>query len=126
MEASFNELRTAAQAVLGSFDLRPDCNAGSVAVAIRGRSGRIFTGICVHLCCGIEFCAEHAAIAEMLKTRETEIVAMVALVDGGGVVPPCGRCRELMVQIDDRNWGATIMVGENETATLRELLPPLQ
>ena len=49
------------------------------AVAQRGRrrraletaSGNVYTGINLDLACGIGFCAEHSAVAEMLKARET-------------------------------------------------------
>ena len=66
------ELIEAARAVQGHFALsEPDRSAGSVAAALRTRSGAVYTGICIDVSCGIGFCAEHAAIAEMLKHRET-------------------------------------------------------
>lgn len=62
-----NALIAAAQSVYGEFSLDSDFSAGSCAAAIQTACGRIFTGICVDVACGIGFCAEHAAIAEMLK-----------------------------------------------------------
>ena len=44
--------------------------------------------------CGIGFCAEHAAIIEMLKNDESRIVKIIET-DKHGVTPACGRCREL-------------------------------
>ena len=46
----------------------------------------------IDVSCGIGFSAEHAAIAEMLKHRETRIEMVVATREGGHIVPPSGRC----------------------------------
>ena len=123
MVISTEHLLDHARALLGEFRLsNDDCSAGSVAAAIRSASGKIYTGICVDLPSGIGFCAEHAAVAEMLKARETEVESVVA-VSEGGVLPPCGRCRELLALLDPRNFDATVFVSSERTAKLRELLP---
>lgn len=76
----------------------------------------------MELACGIGFCAEHAAMAEMLKKRETVIDTIVASkVDG--IVSPCGRCREMMYQIDARNRHSRIILSADRTVTLEQLLP---
>ena len=85
------ELIDAARAVCGSFHLEDDFTAGGVGAAIRTVNGNVYTGICIDLGCGLGFCAEVAAIAEMLKHRETQINAVVA-VSGQRILPPCGRC----------------------------------
>ena len=54
------------------------CSAGSVGSVIISRSGNKYTGICLDFACSLGFCAEHAAIAEMLKGHESEI-ALVSL-----------------------------------------------
>ena len=41
----------------------------------------------------------------------------------GRVIPPCGRCRELLSQIDHGNLEAEVAVTNDDTMTLRELLP---
>ena len=113
----------AARPLLGVVPLsRPDMLAANVACAIRSASGRIYTGVCVHLCCGIGFCAEHAAVAEMIKGRETQVAAIVAVCDDG-VLPPCGRCRELLAQVDSRNFAADVGMPGGRVAQLRDLLP---
>ena len=91
----------AARSVLGTFDLAV-CVAGNVAAALETEDGTIYTGICLDLACGVGFCAEHSAVAEMLKHRETAIRQIVAVGDTG-IMPPCGRCRELLMQVD-RIW----------------------
>jgi cytidine deaminase len=116
------ELLAAARRVQGEFPLRPGFSAGGVGAAVRSRSGRVYTGICLDLACGIGFCAEHAAIAEILKHRESEIEAVVA-VGTGVILAPCGRCRELMVQINPANLDCQVVLGEDRLVALRSLLP---
>lgn len=46
--------------------------AGHVGCALETVGGVVFTGICIDVPCSIGICAEQAAIAEMLKNRETK------------------------------------------------------
>jgi cytidine deaminase len=112
-----------ARRMVGQFALSdPDWTAGSVAAALVTVSGRVYTGICLDLACGIGFCAEHAAIAAMLQQRETAIRTIVA-VSQSRILPPCGRCRELMIQVDRRNADCRVLLGQDESVPLSELLP---
>ena len=81
-----NELRTqlieAAQTVCGDFAPQKDFFAGEVGAAIRTAKGRVYTGICIDLGSGLGFCAEVAAIADMLKHRETEPAVSYAVSRG--------------------------------------------
>jgi cytidine deaminase len=122
MDENTKRLIAAATAVCGEFKLGKDFSAGSVGAAIRTAKGNIYTGVCIDLGCGLGFCAEVSVIAEMLKARETHIVAVVA-VSKYGILAPCGRCRETMVQIDKRNLDCSVIIGENQAVTLRQLLP---
>jgi len=117
-----NELISAARQVLGEFELGEDLSAGSVAAALRTQAGNIYTGISLNLECGIGFCAEHSAIAEMLKHRERQIAEIVAVGDEG-IRPPCGRCRELMLQVSPANANTLVAIAEGQSVPLRELLP---
>jgi cytidine deaminase len=101
---------------------REDFSAGTVASAIRSNSGRIYTGVCIHLSCGIGFCAEHAAAAEMIKGGETRISAIVAVADDC-VLAPCGRCREFLLQIDPLNADCEVILNQGRVVRLRDLLP---
>src|SRR5438093_13621606 len=100
-----------------------DCVAGGVAAALISRSGHVYTGICIDTACSLGFCAEHAAIAEMLKARESEIRLIVAVDANRGIVAPCGRCRELMWQVSPRNAATGVIVAADTVVPLRELLP---
>jgi len=112
-----------AQRLTGRFAPGEDCSAGSVAAALVTASGRLFTGICIDTACSLGFCAEHAAIAEMLKARESWIRTIVAVSEDGRVLPPCGRCRELIWQVDPRNRSTRVIVSRDRALALEDLLP---
>jgi cytidine deaminase len=59
----------------------------------------------------------------MLKARETRIKAIVAVYEDGTVLPPCGRCRELIRQVDPGNWHTEVIVSDDQIVTLGSLLP---
>ena len=113
----------AAQAVRGSFRLRRDFSAGTVGAAIQTADGNIYTGICIDLACGLGFCAEAAAVAEMLKQRETHIATVVAVGGNGVFGAPCGCCREMIAQVDRRNLSCRVLLPDGKETTLAALLP---
>ena len=123
MSPHYDALRAAAQKAAVNFRAGSDCFVGSVGAALLAENGEIYSGACVDLPCGIGFCAEHAAVAVMLKDKQTHVRAMLALSHDGRVVPPCGRCRELLDQIDARNRETELMIAEEKVVRLRDLLP---
>jgi cytidine deaminase len=96
---------------------------GYVGAALVTDQGNVYTGINISLICGIGFCAEHSAAAEMIKNGETRIRKIVATTAEGHVLPPCGRCREMIYQIDESNLDTAIIIGNGDKKPLRELLP---
>src|SRR5512133_3177340 len=113
----------AAMAVVGEFASSPDCTVGGVAAALETTSGSVYTGICIDTACSMGFCAEHSAIAEMLKHQESEIETIVAVDDEGVILAPCGRCRELIWQINRRNADTVVLLSNGRSMLLGELLP---
>lgn len=114
-----------ARKIAGNFELNSfsgNC-AGVVSCALLAQNSKIYTGICINLACGLGFCAEASAIAEMLKDRETQIQMIVAVTDKGNIIPPCGRCRELLYQVNTNNLNTEVIVDEGKSLPLRELLP---
>ncbi|WP_353103206.1 cytidine deaminase [Myroides odoratus] len=96
---------------------------GSVAAAILTAEGKVHVGISIDTACSMGFCAEHGAVAEMLKHREVRIEKVIAVTDSGTIVPPCGRCRELMSQLTQENNQTQVMINEDTIVTLESLLP---
>lgn len=112
-----------ARSLARPFAPSEDCVAASAAAALVTAAGNVYTGVCVDTECSLGFCAEHAAVAEMLKARESVVRMIVAVNEDGAVLSPCGRCRELLWQIDSRNRDAWVMLGADDGACLRDLLP---
>ena len=83
---------------------------GDVGCALRSDRGNIYLGVCIDTASGTGFCAEHSAIAAMVTGGETRIDSIVAVwKDEQGtahVLPPCGRCREFMRQVNEDNLEA--------------------
>ena len=96
---------------------------GYVGAALVTDQGNVYTGINNSLICGIGFCAEHSAVAEMIKNGETRIRKIVATTAEGHVLPPCGRCREMIYQVDESNLDTVVIIGNRDKKLLRELLP---
>jgi cytidine deaminase len=119
----YDRLIAAARAVAIAFPASQHCEAGDVGAALLTEDGRLFSGCSVDCKCGIGFCAEHSAVAEMLKTRTSRVRAVVAVNSEGRILPPCGRCRELLYQVDPANLDTDVVLAADRTVKLRELLP---
>jgi len=125
-DASNDDLITSAAAVLNPHMVgnRQFGNVGCTLVTVAGNS---YSGVCIDTSSGTGFCAEHAAIAAMVTAREYQIAKIVAVwrdADGAlYVLPPCGRCREFIRQIDPANLDTEVVTGSSSSLSLRELLP---
>jgi len=120
---TYLELVNIAKSLCGKKDINSSITVAKVAAGLLTESGEIFTGISIEAPCGIGFCAEHAAIAEMLKHGQTKIKYIVA-VNASGIVIPCGRCREFIRQVDASNYSNTLIaVKDGENRFLCDLLP---
>ncbi len=113
-----------AKKVLRPRALAGDNTAGDVACALLSASGKLYYGVCIDIGSGIGFCAEHSAIAAMITAGESAIAKIVAVWGDDVVLPPCGRCREFMHQIDSSNLHTTeVVLSETTSVRLSELLP---
>ena len=122
---NFDKLFNKAVKIIPSRKLSKYANCGGVSAALLTKEGKIYTGICIEVVCGLGFCAEHSAIAEMLKNGESQIVEILAIKEsrGNATISPCGRCRELMLQINPENKNTIIHLPKKKTTTLDTLLP---
>ena len=122
LSETHKKLLDAARAVQGYRKLDYENYAGYVGVAMLGANGKIYTGIDIGVTCGIGFCAEHTCVAKMIMDGETRIIAMCA-VGEDTFFPPCGRCRELMSQINRANKDTEVVLGYDDVKKLSDLLP---
>ena len=120
---SHGQLISQAHALAQPIKTSSDCRAGDIAAVIVSRSGKSYTGVSLDVACSLGSCAEHAAVAEMLKAHESEIAFVVAVDKDGVVMVPCGRCRELMWQLNTANRDALVILSPDRALPLHELLP---
>ena len=123
---SSDELIAAAESVLHPHRVG-DRLFGNVGSTLITDAGNLYSGVCIDTGSGTGFCAEHAAIAAMVTAREYRIARIVAVwrsdADELHVLPPCGRCREFIRQIDYGNIDTEVVLGRTTSAPLRDLLP---
>ena len=100
---------------------------GDVAASLVTDHGNRYDGVCIDTGSGTGFCAEHAAVAAMVTAGEYRIDRIVAVwrSEEGRlhVLPPCGRCREFIRQVDPGNLATEVVLGEDRAVPLAELLP---
>ena len=123
MEGIWKELYDAAAAVRKERRISEYVTAGEVSAAILSKSGKIYTGVCIDTCSTLGICAERNAIFSMITAGESEIYKVLAILPDGTSGPPCGACRELMVQLmpgkyhdieimADLDTGRTVRLGD--------------
>lgn len=124
LQVTNHQMIERAKTVLNPRELYLGNRAGGVACALLSAQGNVYLGVCFDLGSGIGLCGEHAAVAAMLTAGESAVTKIVAISSDGKVLPPCGRCRELLYEIDASNLSSTeVVMSENESVLLKELLP---
>ncbi|MDO5632946.1 MAG: cytidine deaminase [Paracoccus sp. (in: a-proteobacteria)] len=97
-----------------------------VGAAVRGASGRIYSG------CNVEnvaypegTCAEAGAIAAMIAAGETQLVEVAVIADSPHPVPPCGGCRQKLAEFGRGDTPVLLATigGATLATTIGELLP---
>lgn len=125
-EPIWDEMFKAAKAVQNSRKISDYVEAGGVAAAVLSASGKIYTGVCIDTCSTLGICAERNAIFNMITNGESVIKKVLAIMPDGKQGPPCGACRELMVQIMPDDYQEIEILLDYETkriVTLGEITP---
>jgi cytidine deaminase len=92
----------------------------TVAAAARDADGRVHRAMNLHHFTGGP-CAELAAMGAAAAASRAPLVTMVAVGDRGrGVLSPCGRCRQVMLDVIP---DIVVLLPGGATATARDLLP---
>ena len=114
-EKLFNE----AKKVQNDRRISPFIDAGGVSAALLSKSGFIYTGVCIDTASSLGMCAERNAIAHMITSGDHQIDKILALMPDGKTGPPCGACRELMMQLDKASGEIAIMLDYKARKTVR-------
>ena len=72
---------------------------GGVAAAVLTKKGNIYTGVCIDTSSSLGMCAERNALSTMIANGENEVDKVLSVYKDGTVMPPCGACREFMMQL---------------------------
>lgn len=97
--------------------------SGGVGAAVLTKSGNVYTGVCIDTDCSLGMCAERNALSTMITNREYDVDMIVAVNKNGKVLPPCGACREFMMQLNNSS-DIEVLVDNNGTVVkLKDLMP---
>jgi cytidine deaminase len=117
------ELYQQAREVLNPRRLSPLADAGGVGSALVTDRGNVYVGVCIDTSSSMGFCAEHNAIGNMITNGESRILTIVAVNWDGRILPPCGRCREFIYQMDTANVETRVLLHGDRVSTIGQLLP---
>lgn len=124
MTKEWEDLYDAAKAVIAPKKLSKNIFIGEVGAAVLSSKGNIYTGVCIDTDCSLGFCAERNALSTMFTNGEYEIVKVCAVYKDGSVMPPCGACREFMMQMGDKAKDIEVLVSNDGRAVcLAQLMP---
>lgn len=121
----WDQLYQAARRVQNGRRVSPFIDAGGVAAAILTKQGNLYVGVCIDTASTLGMCAERNAIANMITNGESQIEKVVAVMPDGKVGPPCGACREYMMQLDRDSGNIEILLDleTRKTVRLKKLIP---
>ena len=127
MTEEWQKLYDAAVSVINPHQVSDFMFTGDVGAAVLSSKGNIYTGVCIDTACSLGFCAERNAIATMFTNGEFEIVKVCAVYKDGGVMPPCGACREFMMQTGKSARDIEVLVHrDGRTVRLGDIMPEYQ
>ncbi|MDE5974621.1 MAG: cytidine deaminase [Eubacterium sp.] len=113
----------AAKAVVNPKKISEQICSGGVGAAVVTKKGNIYTGVCIATDCSLGMCAERNALSTMITNGEYEIKMVAAVNKKGHVLPPCGACREFMMQLKNSS-DIEVLVDNNGTVVkLKDLMP---
>ncbi len=116
------ELINKAKSVAITKSVAEETVVGEVGAALITDKGNVYIGVSIHAPSGLGFCGEASAIAAMVTSGENRINTIVATDGKGNVYSPCGRCREMIRQVNKQNMDTEIIL-KGRVAKLSDLLP---
>lgn len=119
----WQEVYNRAKAVVNPKKISNYICSGGVGAAVVSKSGNIYTGVCIDTDCSLGMCAERNAISTMITNGEFEIKMVAAVDKKGNVLPPCGACREFMMQLKNSADIEVLVDNKGTVLKLKDLMP---
>ncbi|MBN1483344.1 MAG: cytidine deaminase [Chloroflexia bacterium] len=97
----------------------------AVGAALQTASGEIFVGCNVeNASYGLSLCAERVALGCAIAAGQRDFVALAVIADTAVPTPPCGMCRQVMLEFNP-NLRVVManLRGQVRVTTAQELLP---
>ncbi len=116
-------LYNAARSVVNPKKISEQICSGGVGAAEIKKKGSIYTGVCIDTDCSLGMCAERNAISTMITNGEFEIEMVAAVDKRGNVLPPCGACREFMMQLKNSSDIKVLVDNKGTVVKLKDLVP---
>lgn len=113
----------AARAVVNPKKISEQMCSGGVGAAVITKKGNVYTGVCIDTDCSLGMCAERNALSTMITNGEFEIVMVAAVDKKGKVLPPCGACREFMMQLNNSADIEVLVDNKGTVILLKDLMP---
>lgn len=122
MTTEWEKLYAAALAVVVPKVISEQMCSGGVGAAVLTENGNVYTGVCIDTDCSLGMCAERNALSTMISYGEYAARKVVAVTKMGEILPPCGACREFMMQLGSPE-DTEILVDSDTAVTLKDLMP---
>ena len=98
----------------------------AVGAVVESRTGQVFTGCNVeNASYGLTLCAERVALCKAVSEGVRDLVRVVVIADTDSPVPPCGACRQLIIELAGPAAEVVLanLAGEWTVTTAGVLLP---
>ncbi|NBO64033.1 MAG: cytidine deaminase [Acidobacteria bacterium] len=98
----------------------------AVGAVVESRNGQIFTGCNVeNASYGLTICAERVALCKAVSEGVRELSRVVVVADTSCPVPPCGACRQLIIELAGPETEVVLanLAGEQVVTSAAALLP---
>lgn len=120
---NWQQVYNAAKAVVNPKKISNQICSGGVGAAVVTKSGNIYTDVCIDTDCSLGMCAERNALSTMITNGEYEIKMVAAVDKRGNVLPPCGACREFMLQLKNSADIEVLVDNKGTVVKLKDLMP---
>ena len=118
---AYDEMLKMALSNLNPRKFNRHSKSGDAICVLRSKNGNYYIGQSLVATCGLGYCAEQAAISQMINDGETRIEYLLVVDKFENKLTPCGRCCELMTQINEGNRECVVFVENAEEILLRDI-----